>query len=172
MSLNDWRSLPRKPRPDLAERNRQSAKHGLSGSGTRKSWEAMVRRCTNSDDKDFPRYGGRGISVCERWLSFEAFVADMGVRPDGLTIGRIDNDGNYEPGNCRWETFDEQNNNRRSNRSVTFDGRTQTIAQWAREAGISRALLRYRLNAGWSLQDALNTKPQRRTDNAENHAGC
>jgi hypothetical protein len=82
---------------------------------TYRSWASMVQRCTNPKRKDFLRYGGRGISVCDRWLkSFSAFLADMGERPPGTTLDRIDNNGNYEPGNCCWSTISEQNYNQRS----------------------------------------------------------
>lgn len=153
----DWRKLPRKPRPDLAARNREAATHGMTGSPTYKSWDAMRQRCVNPNDRDYADYGGRGIAVCERWqTSFSAFASDMGMRPAGMTLGRIDNNGAYEPGNCRWETVQQQNNNRRSSRSLTAKGRTQTLAQWAREIGVSRALLRYRVEAGWPPEQVVD----------------
>src|SRR5579884_706174 len=80
------------------------------------AWWSMVARCTNPAKSDWPRYGGRNIRVCERWRKYENFLRDMGHCPDGLTLGRIDNNGDYEPGNCRWETWAQQYANRRSNK--------------------------------------------------------
>lgn len=127
-----------------------NARHLSSGSPTWKSWDAMRQRCMNHKSKDYARYGGRGIVVCERWHTFDNFLSDMGERPEGMTLGRIDNDGDYIPVNCRWEDARTQSNNRRSSRTITVSGRTLSIAQWARELGTSRQTIRYRLEAGWS----------------------
>jgi hypothetical protein len=89
-----------------------TTKHGMHRSGTYTSWCKMLTRCTNPNDVAYARYGGRGIAVCERWLRFENFLADMGERPPGTTIDRKENDGNYEPSNCRWADRATQNRNR------------------------------------------------------------
>lgn len=114
------------------------------------AWAKMKSRCTNKADPSFHRYGGRGITVCERWaLSFDAFLADMGDRPPGMSVDRIDVNGNYEPSNCRWATPIEQANNRRHNVYITMpDGRRLTAAQAAREAGIRQQAITSRLKRG------------------------
>jgi hypothetical protein len=95
------------------ERGRASAKHRMIKTPTYYSWSGMVQRCTNPKSKQWPDYGGRGITVCDRWLTFANFLADMGERPRGLSIDRINVNGSYEPGNCRWATAAEQAQNQR-----------------------------------------------------------
>lgn len=134
-------------------------RHGYSAAHpTYRVWTDMKRRCVNPKHKAYPRYGARGISVCERWLNdFAAFVADMGEKPEGMTLDRIDNAGPYSPENCRWATWREQNNNRRSTRKLEWDGRTQSLRQWSRELGINHVTLRRRLEHGWTVERALTT---------------
>lgn len=107
----------------------------------------MRRRCRSK-----PGYADRGITVCTRWeTSFENFLADMGAKPDGHQIDRIDNDKGYEPGNCRWATPKENSNNRRNTWRIEFDGRTQTAAQWAEELNVNRQTIIHRHKNGRSL---------------------
>jgi len=126
-------------------------------------WCGMLQRCNNPNSKRYKDYGGRGITVCHRWLeSFENFYADVGDIPDGTTFDRKNNDGNYEPGNWRFATWKEQNNNRRDNYWVEFNGVRKTAAQWAKSLGIKIATLMYRLHSpSWSTERAL-TEPVRR----------
>ena len=138
--------------------------HGLSRKGGRKTnlyavWVAMRRRCTNSNEACYPQYGGRGVSVCPEWDDYKAFH-DWAVRSGycrGLTLDRIDNDGNYEPSNCRWATRKQQARNRRVTRVLELDGKAKPLAQWAEELGMNRDTLRGRLRNGWSVRRALTT---------------
>ncbi len=126
------------------------------------TWKCMKMRCLNPSHERYYRYGGRGISVCQRWAeSFAAFLEDMGERPDGHTIDRKDTDGNYEPGNCRWATQREQQRNRSTTHWLTFDGVTLCVTDWAARVGLTRDALHGRLRMGWTVEDALAT-PQRR----------
>src|SRR5260221_8087975 len=114
----------------------------MSGTPTWKSWDSMIQRCTNKNSPDYPRYGGAGIVICERWMKFENFYADMGKRPDGMTLDRFpDKKGNYEPGNCRWATAAEQQRNLKSNIYITYKGETKLAVDWAKETGIPIDLL-------------------------------
>lgn len=120
------------------------------------TWKGIRGRCNTPTNPKYPRYGGRGVKVCARWDSFEAFLEDMGPRPEGMTIGRIDNDGDYAPENCRWETPRQQSNNTRRNIRLSINGQTKTLAQWARAAGLKVGTLQRRYHAGWSAEDIIN----------------
>ena len=141
------------------------------GTGTRlyRIWEGMKKRCYEKTHAHFKDYGGRGITVCDEWVkSFEAFRdwALANEYRDNLTIDRKDNDGPYCPDNCRWATHKEQQNNMRSNRTITYKGETKTLTQWAELAGLNKKTLQYRLNNGWSVEQAITT-PIRRTHKNE-----
>jgi hypothetical protein len=138
---------------------------GRSGTPEYEVWRAMIARCADATDET---YGGRGIKVCQRWRdSFEAFLADVGPRPTGrngkraaYSLDRFPRrDGNYEPGNVRWATWKEQENNRGNNRRVLFDAMELTLAEWEARTGIGRKTIAYRLDHDWSIAEALSRKP-------------
>ncbi len=117
----------------------RSTTHGLAGSPTYRSWQHLKERCTNPSDINYHRYGGRGITFCERWNVFENFLEDMGEKPEGLQIDRIDNDGNYEPGNCRWVTGTE---NIRNASGTKLNTEAVKVIKYAlKHLGISKAKL-------------------------------
>lgn len=122
-----------------------------------RTWASMKRRCLNPNCKDFPRYGGRGIFVCEKWLLFDGFLEDMKLGyEEHLTLDRIDTNGNYEKKNCRWITIKEQQNNRRDNVRLSFRGQTLTLAQWAEKQGIKYSTLKQRYFAyKWETEKCL-----------------
>lgn len=138
-------------------------KHGGTKTRLFRIWTYMKRRCNNNKDKDYNDYGARGIKVCTDWSDFTNFKkwAEANGYSDSLTIDRIDNNKGYCPDNCRWVTTKEQSNNRRSNRLITYQGETKTVAQWAEKLGIDRHALLYRLN-NWSVEEAFEKSLQRR----------
>lgn len=133
--------------------------HGKTKSRVYVIWKGMRRRCEKPQALEFKNYGGRGISVCERWKRFENFLADMGEPEEGLTIERINNDGNYEPSNCKWASYADQLNNRRNNRFVDAYGKRQTLSQWSKELKIPLSTIRNRLDrARLSPEESLRRK--------------
>lgn len=125
--------------------------HGMTGTPTYQSWRSMNKRCYEPKNKDWPRYGGRGIVVCDKWRGSEGlanFVADMGVRPSGMSIDRIDNDGDYEPRNCKWSTQTQQQGNRSTSLKAEMGGAVVTLSQISRETGIALATLTRRYKCG------------------------
>ena len=115
----------------------------------------MIARCYDPENHKYGSYGARGIRVCDRWICFRLFAEDVGNRPDGMTLNRIDNDGDYSPENCEWATYETQAQNRRDNSNLTFNGQTLCITEWARRLGVSREALRNRIQRGWSVEDAI-----------------
>ena len=124
-------------------------------------WCSMKGRCENPSNASYPKYGGVGIKVCERWQKFENFLADMGEPPDGMSIDRIDNDKGYEPGNCRWATRTTQARNRRNVRMITIGNETKSLPDWADAKGRCRRLIYARIRNGWSYEDAVMTPARR-----------
>lgn len=136
--------------------------HGLSKSIEYRIWNSMLGRCFNPNDRKYHRYGARGITVCERWRhSFPAFLADMGPRPSAeYSLDRIENDKDYEPGNCRWATSKTQNRNRGSyNNRIIAGGVERTASEWAEIAGVTSACISYRLKTGWTAEQAVGLSP-------------
>lgn len=135
--------------------NLKNKTHGHSQNGERKrsqayeAWGSMKSRCLNAKHAAFARYGGRGIRICERWKSFENFLADMGEPPTKKhTLDRENNNGDYEPSNCRWATWKQQQQNRRNNRIIEFNGERRCAADWADKTGLSRYVIYWRIRQG------------------------
>lgn len=132
---------------DKSKRNHPRAK---------RAWENMLSRCYKPADRMYKSYGGRGIGVCQSWRdNFSVFLTDMGDPPAGMTLDRVDNSLGYSPYNCRWASYVDQANNRRTNRIITIGDTSQTVAQWARQLGISCHVIHTRLYKGMSEHDAV-----------------
>jgi hypothetical protein len=132
--------------------------HGMSNTKAHRRWANMLSRCRCKTHPQYKYYGGRGITVCEEWFKFENFYADMGDCPKGLTIERIDNEGNYEPFNCKWATYKEQANNKRQRQDwllFEFKGKKLNRLQWAKKMGLGYVTLCHRLKIGWPIEKAL-----------------
>lgn len=135
-----------------------SRHHGMTGSPEWVAWQSMKSRCDKKTDKAYHNYGGRGITYCSQWKSFTVFFRDVGKRPSPRhTLDRVNNLGNYEPGNVRWATGIVQSNNKRNNVFLEYKGERFTIAQWARKLGIGLTTLFERLRMGWSIERVLTT---------------
>lgn len=143
----------------IESRQTATAKHHMTESKEYRSWCHMKERCSNPNEKMFHRYGGRGITVCDRWLrSFENFYADVGPAPSPLhSIDRIENDGNYEPGNVRWAVKSEQARNRSTTRIIECHGERRSVIEWSELSGIPFAVLMCRLKRGWEAERAIST---------------
>ena len=138
-------------------------KHGKYRTEEYKVWSGMKQRCYNNQSESYPYYGGRGINICDKWLnSFENFIKDMGKRPGkNYSIERIDNNGNYEPGNCRWATIKEQGNNKRNNINIEYKGKIKTIGEWADEFGFNRDTLLQRFKKNNNFEEIIKTKTKK-----------
>lgn len=132
-----------------------TATHGMKHSKIYGVWEAMLTRV-----KSRPAYVKRGITVCDEWLQFENFYTDMGEAPLGMSLDRINNNGNYEPANCRWATREQQANNTSANVVIEWNGKIQTRSQWEKELNMKPTTLRNRLRNGWSLERAMTPMPE------------
>ena len=139
---------------------RENTTHGKTNTLVYKTWQGMHTRCKNPNYKLFHRYGGRGIYVCKRWQSFENFYADMGDKPKGSSLDRIDNDGPYAPWNCRWTTSKNQGRNRCDNKLITYNGMTKTLIEWSEYLKISYSALCNRSKRGWTVERMLSTPVQ------------
>lgn len=138
---------------------RMTRKHGLSRTAEYRAWQTMRLRCTDPNNAAWPNYGGRGITVCDRWIeSPENFIADMGAKPSPRhELDRKDNGKGYEPANCRWVLRPVNCRNRRSSRTVEHNCQALTVAEWAERTGLSRSIIQKRLDAGWTPAAALDT---------------
>lgn len=141
--------------------------HGMKGSREYQTWDRMKQRCYNPSHHHYADYGGRGITICERWVhSFENFYADMGSRPsENHSIDRLDNNGPYSPRNCRWATRIQQARNTRTNHFLEYKGQTKTMMEWSNESGVSYSTLSRRIRSGWSVEKSLETPVRKRRKN-------
>ena len=132
-----------------------------SGTKTYIAWRNMKRRCCDQKDPAYHRYGGRGITICDKWINdYDAFFDDMGECPDGLTLDRVDNEGNYEPGNCRWVSMKVQQRNKSSNRLIFSEGKTMAMSGWAEKLGIKTGTLAKRLERMSSNEAVKLVRPR------------
>jgi len=151
----------------LASESKKSVNtiHGHDRKGivekTYKIWTSMRQRCRNPNDTSYHGYGGRGINVCDRWDSYANFINDMGPRPVGTSIDRINNDGDYEPSNCRWATKSEQSNNKRTSRFIEIDGIKMTMSEWELKMGLNVGMVSRRIKSGWPPEMAVLTPIKR-----------
>lgn len=141
---------------------KMAKKHGMSNTTTYYVWRGMISRCTRPDNKDYKWYGGAGITVCERWKTFQNFFDDMGARPDGMSIDRIDRTLGYSPENCRWATLKEQARNQSNNRIVLYKGEYKCVKELSEYSDVAYQTIIARLNRGWSIENALNIPSRKR----------
>jgi hypothetical protein len=144
----------------------QRYKHQKTNTPIYHVWAAMKQRCTNPNDKSYPIYGGRGITLCDDWQQFQNFFKDMGEKPTNKhQIERIDNNKGYCKTNCRWATPKEQGINKRNNHMINFHGQNKCVAEWSRETGIHEQTLWKRIKLGWSDEETLTIPPRKNKEN-------
>lgn len=144
-----------------AANGRRNRTHGMKRTSTYKSWDSMKQRCLNPKSRQYRDYGGRGISICARWVeSFENFLADMGECPPGLTLERKDVNGHYEPSNCTWATRLAQTRNRRITAHIKVDGQDRILGEVCAERGVNAHLVHGRLRSGWPINERLFSQPR------------
>lgn len=143
----------------MSDDRKSHVTHGASRVGAIttefRAWAGMINRCTNSHDHCFHNYGVRGIKICERWNTFEVFLADMGYKPKGTSLDRINNAGDYEPSNCRWATVKQQSRNKRTSRMVSYNGETLALAEWVDRLDLRYWTVKSRLDRGWTAERAF-----------------
>lgn len=152
-------------------RKDSTSTHGMTKTPTWKSWNSMKQRCMNPNAPDYRSYGGRGVTLCPEWASsFEAFLRDMGERPKGHSIDRIDVNGGYSPENCRWATASQQQRNKTGTTVVELNGQNKPIAEWAEALGVRASVIQWRLDNGWSAEQAVTTPKRPRKRHHSNQA--
>lgn len=132
-----------------------SQTHGMKKTKVYKVWDSMKQRCNNKNHKQYKNYGGKGIKFCKKWEKFENFYSDMG-EPNGLTLDRINNDGDYKPSNCRWVSSKVQNNNTSRNVRIIFNSEKRTLAEWSEKVDIPYSTLYDRYKRNWNIKDMLS----------------
>lgn len=146
----------------MARNGKGTRTHGKTGSVEHRAWIAIKQRCCDQNSESWNNYGGRGIKICDRWMSFDNFIKDMGMRPSPKhSINRKDNNGDYTPCNCEWAVAKVQQRNKRTNRLITYKGVTRCIAEWAEVTGLHKVTIKLRLDRGWSTQRTLTTPSMR-----------
>ena len=141
-------------------------KHGMEGTPTYNTWGHMLSRCRSETHKQYADYGGRGIAVCKEWERFEVFFADMGEKPEGMSLDRIDNDLGYYKDNCRWADQKTQVRNRRNSPVVIWEGVEVSLAKLCETKGVKWRMVYERIRAGWAVEKAINTPTRKKEKNA------